>query len=66
VIYNSNYIYFNPLLRLFGYHLLEVTTGNNETYFLFTDRTIRSVPLKNIKVVRIAEYVIMERIPCYD
>lgn len=61
ILYNSNCIYFNPLIRIFGYHLYEVVKENNVSCILLTRRTLRRVPSEYIKVVRLAEYVMVEK-----
>lgn len=60
VIYvNSNMIYINPMLSLFGYHLYEVTLENNASsfYLISQHRIVRG---EMVGVVKIGESTLLE------
>ena len=60
VIYvNSNMIYINPMLNLFGYHLYEVTLAQNETSFYLISRH-RVARNEMVGFVRIGDTALLE------
>jgi len=60
ILYNSNCLYFNPTLGIFGLHLYEIVLKNGSTCVLLSKQTLRGVP-NEIQMVRLSEYVLMEK-----
>lgn len=61
VFWNSNCLYFNPVLKLLGFHVYEITFENQVNAILITKRTLRAVPRERLILVRLAEYVFLEK-----
>ena len=61
VFWNSNSLYFNPVLKLLGFHVYEITLENQVNAILITKRTLRAVPRERLTLVRLAEYVFLEK-----
>lgn len=61
VFWKSTSFCFNPVLMFLGYYIYEITSENHVTYILLTRRILRGVPKNNLKFVRLAEYVFLEK-----
>lgn len=61
IFWNSNALYFNPILKLFGYHIYEVVLVNQVNVTLLTKRILRGIPDEDLIIVRLAEYVFLEK-----
>lgn len=61
VFWGSSCLYINPLLRIFGYHMYEITLASQVTCYFISKRILRGLPTSAVKVVRITEYVLLER-----
>jgi len=61
VFWNSNSLYFNPVLKFLGLHVYEITLENHVNAILITKRTLRAVPRERLTLVRLAEYVFLEK-----
>ena len=61
VFWNSNSLYFNPVLKLLRFHVYEITLQNQVNAILVTKRDLRAVPKENLMLMRLAEHVFLEK-----